>query len=29
VIDTHGGTHELAVREVRTFRGGWSAICRA
>ena len=28
LIDTHGCTHELAVREVRTFAGGWSAICR-
>jgi hypothetical protein len=28
LIDTLGRTHELAVREVRTFAGGWSAICR-
>ncbi len=28
-IETCGALHDLAVCEVRTFAGGWTAICRA
>ena len=28
-IDTHGALRDLAVDEIRTFRGGWSVTCRA
>lgn len=28
-IDTWGDVRELAVGEIRTFTGGWTAICRA
>jgi hypothetical protein len=27
-IDTWGDVHELAVGEIRTFTGGWTAVCR-
>ncbi|MFL5297970.1 MAG: hypothetical protein ACJ798_16455 [Phenylobacterium sp.] len=27
-IETHGAVRELAVEEVRTFKGGWSITCR-
>ena len=26
-IETCGAIHDLAVREVRSFAGGWTAIC--
>lgn len=28
-VQTRGALHELAVGEVRTFSGGWTATCRA
>lgn len=28
-IDTHGKLRDLAVDEIRTFKGGWSVTCRA
>jgi hypothetical protein len=28
-IETCGALHDLAVREVRSFAGGWTAICHA
>ena len=28
-IETRGALHELSVGEVRTFKGGWMAACRA
>ena len=28
-IDTGGAIHDLAVREVHRFPGGWTAICQA
>jgi len=28
-IETSGDLHDLAVGEIRTFAGGWTAICRA
>ena len=28
-IETFGAHHELAVGEIRTFTGGWTATCRA
>ena len=28
-IDTHGALRDLAVDEIRTFKGGWSVTCRA
>jgi hypothetical protein len=28
-IETRGALHDLAVDEVRTFSGGWTATCRA
>jgi hypothetical protein len=28
-IETAGALHELAVGEIRTFTGGWTATCRA
>jgi len=27
-IETCGALHELAVGEIRTFTGGWTATCR-
>jgi hypothetical protein len=27
-IETWGAVHDLAVDEVRTFTGGWTAVCR-
>ena len=27
-IETRGAHHELAVGEIRTFTGGWTATCR-
>ena len=27
-VETWGDVHELAVGEVRTFAGGWTATCR-
>ena len=28
-IETRGALHDLAVGEIRTFSGGWTATCRA
>lgn len=28
-IETRGALHDLAVGEIRTFTGGWTATCRA
>jgi hypothetical protein len=28
-IEAQGALHELAVGEIRTFTGGWTATCRA
>jgi hypothetical protein len=28
-VETWGDVHELAVGEIRTFTGGWTATCRA
>jgi hypothetical protein len=28
-IETRGAIHDLTVREVRSFPGGWTAVCRA
>jgi hypothetical protein len=28
-IDRRGAIHDLAVAEVRTFKGGWVATCQA
>jgi hypothetical protein len=28
-IETCGAIHDLTVREVRSFAGGWTAICHA
>lgn len=27
-IESEGGIHEVAVDELTTFKGGWSALCR-
>jgi len=27
-IETRGAPHDLAVGEIRTFSGGWTATCR-
>ena len=27
-IETRGALHDLTVREIRTFTGGWTATCR-
>ena len=28
IVEIHGAVLELAVEEVRTFKGGWSVTCR-
>lgn len=28
-VESGGTLHDLAVEEVRSFRGGWSVICRS
>jgi hypothetical protein len=28
LIESHGRAYDVAIRELRTFQGGWSATCK-